>query len=48
MREKQEFDPSADPGGQRRPACGIVCKVVAAIHVVMFIGVGLAAWAKWS
>lgn len=44
MREKQEFDPDV----QRCAACGIVCKVVLVIHVVLFIGVGLAAWAKWS
>ena len=48
MREKQEFEPNAAPTGPRCHACGIVCKVVVATHVVLFVGVGLGAWARWA
>ena len=48
MREKQEFEPSAAPTGPRCPACGIVCKVVVVIHVLLATGIGLAAWARWA
>ena len=48
MRDQNEIAPSLDPDATCRPARGIVGKVVIAIHVVLGIGVGLAAWAKWS
>lgn len=48
MREKQEFEPSAAPTGPRCHAFGIVCKVVVAIHVLLGLGIGLAAWTEWS
>ena len=48
MRDQNELDPSLDPDATCCPARGIVVKVVIAIHAVLGIGVGLAAWAKWS